>query len=416
MVEPPSTAMLMLALAGPPPGAGNVSATIPAPTPMMELPFTVILALPIVRTPANANTPAWTLAPVSVTELSPPPGVLAMTAPKAAASVVTVPVKAMVAEPAAADATRPLTVPFQTTDALPVPVFVASTPPAPVTLPVPVTVAFPLPFVVARMPAPPKASPITEPLKLTVALPALAELVIWAWMPLRAPKPAALTIPDPVIAIFPVPELCATMVPALDPASVLITMSEAFAALPMLAEISPIKPLLVIEMPVLPAPGPRFPVATPSPPIWALALLTALMTPVPPRLRISTEVASALLVKLMAPKSFSRPTPLGMPKVVSLLKKVRLPGAVTVATAPKVELLKGMPPPVMFAPGLTVTTVVPAKLVFSVPPVAGLAASQVTLPVFSPAQAASALCGQAAMTAMKAPVKAVLVSSVDRLR
>lgn len=75
-----------------------------------------------------------------------------------------------------------------------------------------------------------------------------------------------------------------------------------------------------------------------------------------------------------------------------------------------------MPPPVMFAPGLTVTTVVPAKLVSSVPPVAGLAASQVTLPVFTPTQSASALSGQATMTAMKGPVKAVLASSVVRRR
>jgi hypothetical protein len=206
------------------------------------------------------------------------------------------------------------------------------------------------------------------------------------------------------------------MTPEPDPASMLITMSEAFAALVMVASTPRIRPLLVIEMPVLPAPGPKPPVWTSSAPIWALALLTTLMAPVPPRLLMRTTPALELLVKLMAPKSFSRPTPAGMPKVVSLLMKVRLPGAVAVATAPTLVPRKRMPPPVMFAPGLTVTTVVPAKLVSSVPPVAGLAASQVTLPVFTPTQSASALSGQATMTAMKGPVKAVLASSVVRRR
>ena len=60
------------------------------------------------------------------------------------------------------------------------------------------------------------------------------------------------------------------------------------------------------------------------------------------------------------------------------------PAAVTVAVAPPVSILP---------PALTLTTVVPVKVVVSVPAVAWLAASQVTLAVFSPGQAASALCG-----------------------
>src|SRR4051794_29899843 len=89
----------------------------------------------------------------------------------------------------------------------------------------------------------------------------------------------------------------------------------------------------------------------------------------------------------------------------SALKKVRLPAPVTVAKAPDV---------VIAAPGLTVTTVVPANVVVSVPAVAGWAASQSTVAVFSPAQAASALCELPAISAMNTPVKAVLLSKVAR--
>jgi hypothetical protein len=81
---------------------------------------------------------------------------------------------------------------------------------------------------------------------------------------------------------------------------------------------------------------------------------------------------------------------------------VKAPAAVTVAVAP---------PLVIAPPGLALTTVVPAKVVLSVPAVAGLPASQVTLAEFSPAHAASALRGLLAMTLMNAPVKAVVASS-----
>ena len=94
-----------------------------------------------------------------------------------------------------------------------------------------------------------------------------------------------------------------------------------------------------------------------------------------------------------------------MPKVVSLLLKVRSPGAVTVAAAPPVSILP---------PFSTFTTKGPAKVVLSVPAVAWLSKLQVTLGPGSPAQAASALCGLPAITAMKAPVNAVLASSKRR--
>jgi hypothetical protein len=102
------------------------------------------------------------------------------------------------------------------------------------------------------------------------------------------------------------------------------------------------------------------------------------------------------------------PVELVMPKVVSLLLKVRL--------LPTPELTVAVAPPVVMAPpGLTLTTVVPPNVVLSVPAVAGVAVSQVTLPVPSPAQAASALPGWPAITAMNAPVKAVLASHARRL-
>src|SRR5205814_84681 len=63
---------------------------------------------------------------------------------------------------------------------------------------------------------------------------------------------------------------------------------------------------------------------------------------------------------------------------------------------------------------LTVTNVLPAKLVFSVPAVAGLAASQSTFAVFSPAQAAKAVCGQLAVTATQTAVNAVVASKACR--
>src|ERR1700745_2287890 len=80
-----------------------------------------------------------------------------------------------------------------------------------------------------------------------------------------------------------------------------------------------------------------------------------------------------------------------------------LPGAVALTDAP---------PLVIAPPGLTLTTVVPANEVLSAPPVAGFVASQVTLAVFSPAQAAYALCGSAATSATTRLVKAVLAASL----
>src|SRR5258708_7176393 len=115
----------------------------------------------------------------------------------------------------------------------------------------------------------------------------------------------------------------------------------------------------------------------------------------------------------MAPKLLVRSTPLIllllMPKVVSLLLRVRLAtnGPVTVAVAP---------PVLMLAPAPTLITVVPPKVVVSVPPAAGLVRLQVTVGLLMPVQAASALSGWPAITAMNAPVKAVLASHARRRR